>query len=64
MAPIGPAFPDTLTAGSALIQACEKAGSTVPRYVPETSIIKATPQLTMPLRYCYHEYDTPTILAP
>lgn len=64
MAPIGPAFPDTLTAGSALIQACEKAGSTVPRYVSGTSITIATLQLTVPLRYCYHEYDEPTILTP
>lgn len=40
MAPIDLAFPDTLVAGSALIQACEKAGSTVPRYVLMTSNLK------------------------
>lgn len=43
MVPIGLAFPDTLTAGSALIQACEKAGSTVPRYVLTISHICVTP---------------------
>lgn len=40
MAPIGLAFPDAVTAGSALIQACEKAGSTVPRYVPLAPNVK------------------------
>lgn len=30
-------FADPIVAGSALIQACEKAGATVPRYVKITS---------------------------
>ncbi|EGY18729.1 NADH-ubiquinone oxidoreductase 78 kDa subunit [Verticillium dahliae VdLs.17] len=46
-------------AGSALIQACEKAGVTIPRYVSPTcsslAITSCEALLTRLRRYCYHE---------
>lgn len=47
----------SFAAGSALIQACEKAGVTIPRY-DTAHIDLANPLLllTLCIRYCYHEY--------